>query len=288
MLVPIHAQEIRGQVANDGFTWTADNFAGFYYNFDDDIKTEELTTVVSVGAELGVTYTTTAMADDFEFWDWGQYNVIGFMGEKYFSGYLDTPDSADDVLFEKSDDENVLSNEQLLKILYDDDAELTVTSGVPVTLEEGYELGVKADPTGMLVELSKNDEIVDSDVLLPPTTTSTMADTTYVYRRDIGDSKDVVIIAAHFDKVVSIDNQPVAICDGLWQLSDTAVDVGTQYDKMTVQTVDATTITMNNEYNDITLSKNKEISLMPGISIRTADSDDLRYYIYRDVTCECG
>ena len=60
----------------------------------------------------------------------------------------------------------------------------------------------------------------------------------------------------------------------------------TEYDKMTIQTVTANTITMNNEDNDITLSKNKDISLMPGVSIKTADDDVLRYYLYKEVTIE--
>jgi len=55
---------------------------------------------------------------------------------------------------------------------------------------------------------------------------------------------------------------------------------------MTIQTVTANTITMNNEDNDITLSKNKDISLMPGVSIKTADDDELRYYIYKEATIE--
>ena len=33
--------EIRGKVATGTDTWTADDFAGFYYDLDDDIKTEE-------------------------------------------------------------------------------------------------------------------------------------------------------------------------------------------------------------------------------------------------------
>ncbi len=43
----------------------------------------------------------------FDYEAWGSYNVIGFMADKYFAGYIDTPDSVEDVLFEESDDENV-------------------------------------------------------------------------------------------------------------------------------------------------------------------------------------
>jgi len=285
--------EIRGKVATEGATWTADDFAGFYYDLDDNIKTEELTTTVTEGNKLaepdGVTYTTTAMAKEFEFEDWGQYNVIGFMADKYFAGYIDTADSTDDVLFEKSEDENVLSDEQLLKILKDDDTEMTFTSGTPLALEEGYELSIKSidvDGNKVFIELKKDGEVVSSKVISPSKDGATMLDKTYYFKKDVGDSKDVVLVAAHFKNAFKGAEQDLATVDGVWQLSDTPTDVSenTEYDKMTIQTVDATSVVMNNEDNDITLSKNKEISLMPGVSIKTADSDELRYYIYKEIT----
>jgi len=284
--------EIRGTVANGNATWTADDFAGFYYDLDDDIKTEELTATVTDGklAEPdGVTYTTTAMAYDFEFEDWGKYNVIGFMAEKYFAGYVDTADSTDDVLFEKSDDENVLSDEQLLKILIDDDTEKTFTSGTPLALEEGYELTIKSVDSstgGVFLELSKDGSIVSSKIRAPSKICATMADETYTYKKDVGDSKGVVIIAVHFKNAFSASGIDLVTIDGAWQLSDTPTDVSenTEYDKMTIQTVTADSIIMNNEDNDITLSRNMDISLMPGVNIKTADADDLRYYIYKEIT----
>jgi S-layer protein (TIGR01567 family) len=286
--------EIRGKVATEGATWTADDFAGFYYDIDDNIKTEELTTVVADGklAEPdGVTYTTTAMEDDFDFEDWGKYSVIGFMADKYFAGYVDTADSTDDVLFEKSEDENVLSDEQLLKILVDDDTEKTFTSGSPFALEEGYEMSIKSidvDGNKVFIELSKDGEVVSSKVISPSKDGASMLDKTYYFKKDVGDSKDVVLVAAHFKNAFKGSEQDLATVDGVWQLSDTPSDVSenTEYDKMTIQTVDEKSITMNNEDNDITLSKNKEISLMEGVSIKTADADELRYYIYKEVTID--
>ncbi len=287
--------ELRGNVATDTYTWTADNFAGFYYDIDDNIKTEELTATISEGNKLlepdGVTYTTTAQKDDFEFEEWGSFNVIGFMADKYFAGYLDTADSTNDVLFEESDDENVLSDEQVLQILVDNDDERTVTSGTPLAMEEGYELAIQSidiDGNKVYLELHKDGEVVDSKVISPSADNADMKDKTYYYKKDIGDSKDVVLVAAHFKNAFRGADQNLATVDGLWQLSDTPKDVSenTEYDKMTIQTVTADTVTMNNEDNDITLSKNKDISLMPGVAIRTADADELRYYIYKAVTIE--
>ncbi len=60
---------------------------------------------------------------------------------------------------------------------------------------------------------------------------------------------------------------------------------------MRIASVTADTITMDNKDNAITLSKNKDIALMAGISIKTADQDDtlmnpLRYYIYKEAAIE--
>ncbi len=285
--------EMRGEIATDSFTWTEDNFAGFYYDLDDNIKTEELTTIVSEGNKIlepdGVIYLTTAQQDDFEFEDWGSFNAIGFMGEKYFAGYLDTPDTTDDVLFEQSDDENVLSDEQLLKILMDSDYEVTVTSGVPLELKEGYQLAAQSidiDGSRVYLELTKDGEVVDYKVIRPSADYASLWDKTYYYKKDIGDSRDVVIIAVHFKNAFRGADTDLATVDGLWQLSDEPKDVSenTEYEKMTIQTVTADSIIMNNEDNDIHLSKNKDILLMPGISIKTADDDQLRYCVYKEIT----
>ena len=284
--------EIRGEVATDSFTWTADNFAGFYYDIDEDIKTEELVTYVTEGDKIlepdGLIYITTAQMDDFHYWPWGSYNVIGFMAEKYFAGYIDA-EGTDDVLFEESDDENVLSDEQLLKILVDSDYEVTVTSGEPLELEEGYQLAIQSidiDGSWVYLELSKDGEVVDSKIIRPSADYAGMRDKTYYYKKDIGESWDVVIIAVHFKNVFRGADKNLATVDGIWQLSDNPKDVSenTEYGKMTIQTVTADSIIMNNEDNNIHLSKNKDILLMPGISIKTADDDQLRYYVYKEIT----
>ncbi|MFA7375295.1 MAG: S-layer protein domain-containing protein, partial [Methanothrix soehngenii] len=169
--------------------------------------------------------------------------------------------------------------------------ERTVTSGTPLALEEGYELSISAidiDGNKVYLELSKDGAVVDSKVISPSADNAGMKDKTYYYKKDIGDSKDVVIVAAHFKNAFRGADQNLATVDGLWQLSDTPKDVSenTEYDKMTIQTVTADSISMDIEDNDITLSKNKDISLMPGVSIKTADADELRYYIYKEAIIE--
>ena len=68
----------------------------------------------------------------------------------------------------------------------------------------------------------------------------------------------------------------LATVDGLWQLSDTPVYVadGSEFDRMTVQSITDDAISMANQGKEITLGRNRDISIMPGMSIRTADADE--------------
>ena len=95
----VDSVEIRGEVATGDFEWNAQNFAGFYYDIDDDLGTETLTTTITETNKLqepnGITYTTTVQKNDFDFEDWGFYNVIGFQANKYFAGYLNDEDVDD-------------------------------------------------------------------------------------------------------------------------------------------------------------------------------------------------
>jgi len=288
--------EIRGQVATGDFTWNPQNFAGFFYDIKKDIGTETLTTKLTEGNRLsgdspyGITYSTTAQTKDFEFGDWGSYKVIGYLANKYFASYIESANESP--LVSETTDKNQLSSEQLLQILTDDDTEMTISTATPLKLAEGYQLAIKSiDVKGnkVYLELSKDGAVVDSKVISPSADYATMADKTYYYKDPaVGDAKKVVIIAIHFKNAFAGADQNLATIDGEWQLSDTPVSVkaDTTYDKMTVRTVDANalTITMDNKDNAITLSKNKDLSLMPGIRIKTADNSTLRYYIYKQIT----
>ena len=292
--------EIRGQVATGNFEWNAQNFAGFYYDIDDNLGTEKITTTITDGKlqePNGIAYTTTVQKNDFDFADWGFYNVIGFQADKYFAGYVndENVDDANELLFKESTDENSLSDEQLESILKDDDTEMTVTSGTPLKFEEGYELAIKSidiDGNKVYLELSKDGAVVDSKVISPSKDNPTMADKTYYYKKDVGDSKDLVIIGAHFKNAFRGSDQNLATVDGVWQISEVAteVKVDTEYDKMRIASVSADTITMDNKDNTVTLSKNKDITLMGNVKITTSDQDvvddanPLRYYISKEVT----
>ncbi|MEM2097535.1 MAG: S-layer protein domain-containing protein [Methanothrix sp.] len=301
--------EIRGAVQEvvDGatVTWNPQNFAGFYYDIDDNIGNEQITMTIT-GNKLeepnGVKYTTTVQEKEFEFEGWGWYNSIGFLGEEYFAGYSDRKPTwngaeIDPELYKQSTDRNTLVDEQLLKVLMDDDTERTFTSGTPLKLADGYELVIKSvdvDGNKVYVELMKDGQSVDKKVVYPSKDDATMTDQTYVYKKNIGDTEKLVIIGVHFKNAFRGADQDIATVKGIFQVSDQPMDVSvdTEYDKMRISKVDDKSIEMDNKDNAITLNKNKDIALMAGIRIKTADQDvidadnPLRFYIYKEATIE--
>ena len=152
----------------------------------------------------------------FSLSEWGNYSFIERSNEKYFAGYIDG------YLMKKSID-IVLMNNTTRKIFYDIQNEETLISGRPLYLAQGYQLSIKSidiDGNKIYLELSKDGQVVDSRVIGPSKDGATLADKTYYYKKDIGNTKDIVIIAAHFKNAFRGSNEDFATIDGLWQISD--------------------------------------------------------------------
>jgi len=296
--------EIRGPVATveDGaeYKWGPQEFAGFYYDIDDNIGQESITLTITGGNVLdepnGIKYETTAQKDTFDFDEWGEFWTIGFLAEEYFAAYVEGG-KEDAYLYYDSTDRNLMVDEQLSKVLIDDDEERTFTTGTPLKLMEDYELAIQAidlDGNKVYVQLMKDGAVVDSAVVEPSKDGADVQDKTYTYKKWLGDTEKIVVVAVHFKNAFRGTDQDLATVDGIWQISDVVTDVeeDTEYGKMTVQTVNAAepmTITMDNEDNKITLSKNKKQDLMESVKIVTADQDataedPLRFYLMKEIT----
>lgn len=319
----IDTVKTRGSVANLGqaeFTWDNSTFPGFYYDIDKNLGAERLTfrptNVNPASATLsdqadannlrGITYITQAQPKNFKFKPWGQFEVIGFLADRYFAAYDNTvtqgmADAGVVVafLFDRSKNRNLMTTEQLSKILIDNNTEMLINSSSPLRLMEGYEVALKyVNASQALVELKKDSQLVDAKIIQPSITGATMDDKTYYYKRNIGDTSDIVTIAVHFKNSIHGPDKDSATIDGIFQISDTptAITTDQKYGKMSIRNVNPTdmTITMDNKDNQIVLSKNKDIPLMGKIHIKTADQGTidaytpLRYYIYSEETCECG
>ena len=264
---------LHGSVANlsvKEFNWTSTNFPGFYYDVDKYIGTERITfrlsDVNSDSATLsdqadannlrGITYTTHAQPKNFKFKPWGQYAVMGFLGESYFVAYDGTVTqnvlgAGETVayLYDMSNNRNLLANEQISKVLEDTDVEQTVTSNDPLKLAEGYQLAIKSiDPNGnkVYIELSKDGTVVGSQVIQSSPTNAKISDKTYYYKTDLGDTKDIIQIAVDFKNVFSGSDINMATVDGIFQISGepASIKAGLHYDTMSISEVNPSTMTI--------------------------------------------
>lgn len=295
--------DIRGAIAGsagrtdnlvDGsFTWNPQSFAGFYYDVDRDLGTETLTTTLTEGSRLsgdypnGIEYQTMAQLAEFKFPDWGRYKIIGFMAEPYFAGYYPAEDSGQNLLNLESIDDNSLASEQLEKILRDENEKIVLSKGDYLDLEEGYRLLLKGvDESGRAyLELSREGVTVNSKIIAPGHEYANTVDKTYYYRTNVGLQNGLVTIAVHFKDAVNDGRKSEAVVDGIWQISQTPISVipDMSYGKMLIRSIDANSgaITMDNKDNAMTLNRNRDVPLFPGIGLRTADNDSLRFFIYR-------
>ena len=311
--------ELRGSVTNSSSTesiYDSGSFPGFYYNLDKNMGAERLTFRLTgatpIGATLsdqpdannnrGVVYETAAQLKTFKYMPWGQYCVIGFLGDKYFAAYDPTVTAGVTnagamvaYLYDTSKNRNLMIGDQIDKILIDDNTEMLINSSSPLELKEGYELVLKyVNSTQALVELKKNGQSIDTKIIQPSIANAQIADQTYYYKASIGDTAEIVAIAVHFKNAIHGPSVDLATVNGLFQISDTPITITSdqRYGKMSIRNVDATgmTIRMDNKDSQITLSKNQDIPLMGKIHIRTANQDGtaaapLRYYLWEP--CQC-
>jgi S-layer protein (TIGR01567 family) len=254
------------------YTWTPQTFSGFFYDLKNDVGTEKLTVKLQKSGRSidsgDLTYSTDAQDTDFEFSDWGSYQVIGFMADKYFAGY-----KANDV-FDK--DRSLINDGQLRRVLMDSSVESTITTGSVMALEEGYELRIKQiDLNGnkVYLALAKDGEEVDSKVISPENPKSA----TYQYKVDIA-GEDTPIVLAHISNVFASAESALVTVDGLFQISDTfaAVEDGDKYDKMKVTSVSDKGVEMDND-DSLTLRKGSTTKIFGKVGFLVADADEIRF-----------
>ncbi len=256
-------------------------FYGFYYDIDEDLGLEEIIINV-VDGEIdgknrpeGLIYKTSKQSKSFEFGDWGEYFSIGFMGENYFAGYNGTTvDGEVPYLYRASHHKDVISSQMLLKVLIDSDSEKTFDNSHPLQLEDGYELVLESiDSSGDKAHLS----LLKNGVQVYSSTISCRSenenDRTFKYTESISNVDDLVILAVHFDSLMSGDSGKIAQVDGIFQLSDNPeqVDLGSKHGILKVSRCDPDGIEMKNSEKSIKLRRGLDTQIMGSIWLRVGD-----------------
>ncbi|WP_292466451.1 S-layer protein domain-containing protein [Methanolobus sp.] len=267
--------ELRGTVAeNDKLEWTPLNFEGFYYNIDEGVGTESLEIKDLSGRSIDdgdLVYRSVPLDVSFDHSGWGEFQVIGFMAEKYFAGYPDN---------EFTDHVSLLSDGQLSKVLIDDDSKTSLYSGSSLVLEDGYELyivEVDLDGSSVMVNLVKDGDDIDTGIV--------SSNDDYIYEMDIGSTDDVPTIVVHFDEIFQGTESNAVFIEGIFQISEDVVEIADneKFGEMEVKSFASDEIVLENG-DSLSLSRGKTIDVMGDISFKVADSGDVRYYPFVEVS----
>jgi S-layer protein (TIGR01567 family) len=258
------------------YSWTPMSFSGFYYNAKDDVGNENIT--IDLGSNYNtrtiskgnLVYTTSPQEVTFTHSNFGKYQVIGFMAEKFFAGYTINTSSAKTRPTATFDGKSAVGQGQLHKVLIDDDTKRTISVGGTLALQEGYVLkatDIDLNARTMLLSLMKDGNEVDVAPL--------SADETYVYSKRVGGVEDLPLIMVRFDSVFSGQELQVAFMKGLFQISETPtiIQSGNKFRNLEVTQVSNNLIEMKNS-NDIGLTKGSTVDIMGDVKILVANNDD--------------
>jgi S-layer protein (TIGR01567 family) len=252
------------------YTWTPQTYSGFYYDLDTGEGSENLTVELTAGSRSiqrdGLEYETRPIITEFEYEDWGSYQVIGFMAERYFAGYTENSSFV-------NDDISVIAEGQLSKILIDSDDRRSLYTGSTLILEEGYSLNiVEVDVNGDIVwvQLEKDGDVVDDGFL--------SSNRDYVYETELGDAEDVPLIAVHLAQIFRGTETNAVFVEGIFQISDEYVQIENEdrFGEMEVSSTSSSGITMRND-DSITLSRGDTVDIMGRLSFVVADASELRF-----------
>ena len=275
--VGIEGLEIRSSIiATDGIVISADDFSGFWYDFDDNICSE-IIKIPSIDGRIipeeflvyattivQVPYAASFSSDNYdEFSALGYtYPSIGFFGEKYIT---------------TSDDDA----SELVKLLVDTDDKHTLQVGSSLDLSNGFALTarqVDVEGNKVWLELSKDGVLVSDEVI-----DISAGPATWDYDKDIGDQDDVIVFRVLVSNVFQGVGESTVTIEGLWLVAyEDILEIGAsdEFGGLEVDSV-SDTINMLNIYPMI-LNAGETVYIAENMMFKVADSDVLRFYLVKE------
>jgi S-layer protein (TIGR01567 family) len=284
--------EVRGlkdEINRKSYISSYTNFPGLMYDLDSNLGTEHMILSPDIygdsGSRFRVTYWTKARDSKFKMNDWGSYYLIGFMGEKYFTGYANDKSSLSLASISGDDATNLLHHEKLSKVLTDSNEEREpIAVNESIHLDEGYILKInKINSDGIVLDLEKNGYYLENYILNLESN-----ENTYAYHAPIDGDKKMITLAIHFKDLFNGSAKSLVTIDGIWQISDNLTTVEPN-GILKIDNIDDMSVTMISEEETIRASEGRDESIMGNYYIHFADQDDgkpLRFYIIKKVTVE--
>lgn len=266
------------------YTWNPYNFAAFWYDADDDLKSEQL-----IIEELSswdnrtipdkkLVYTTTPQAQTYAIVDDGVADRLGVVGGKNVTRYFIEGWLAEKYVAISTGGSTSANGNKLARLL----VEFTGSDNKTLTTGEVWDLGggfmlntTQIDLGGNKAQLSleKNGAALDSAIVTSPGG--------YMYTEDLSSVSDVVVFFCYVDAVFSDNGTDTARLKYVYLINNTVLEVKSDetYGNMKVTTASAAGITAKND-GAIDLSKDTEPKITEEMYFKVADSDTARFYPY--------
>lgn len=254
----------------------ATNFAGFYYNLDDDISTERFLINKKDANKISIVYKTEPVFQKFAYQqnDWNNqgYSVLGFFAEPYVALSANTPTV--------SKPKDGVNANRVAPLVIDDRTRYQIRLGDKLSLGHGYTLTVnEVDVNGKTawMSLKKDGKEIDNGFL-------SSENPTWILEKDILDERSLQVFRVRLSSVFQGSETSVVEIQGVWlvdfkdafQVSDDK-----NYGKFEAESISESSLTYKAEYM---LGHNKTESLGNDIKIHVSEGSgsEYKFYIYKE------
>ncbi|WP_338098800.1 S-layer protein domain-containing protein [Methanolapillus africanus] len=293
-----------------GNAWGIDasNWAGLYYDLDNNRSTETL--VIQKTAknnEVNISYETHPVFVQYDYTGWGNYTegpanaltvdakygyaIIGFFAEPYVA--LSKANTSDP---DANDPAGTLAQQgvkanKIAPLVQDSNDKYTLTTGQSLDLGNGYSLvASQIDVNGnkAYLELFKDGKSVDTAIINTNTTNNTTK--TWVLDKDALGEKDLQFFRVQINQVFQGTSSSLVEIKGIWLADiDQAFEVKSDvdYGKFEADAIGADKLTYN--ANNTTLSADMSTDLGRGIVLKTekdydGTAGDAKFYFVKTYT----
>ncbi len=283
--------EIRGEVVNITGTqeadlvWNAYNFAGFWYDLDDDLMTENL--VVMAGAlnnptndrtidEGALVYTTHPVFHEYELHE-NENLTVESDNDDGDTGYWIEGWMADEYVAIGGRADKLCTP----WVEFEDDDKKTLATGEEWDIGGGFALTAKQinlEGDKVWFTLKKDGKELDNEVV---STNGTQQDRVYTYTSDIGGEEEIPVFSCYVDAVFRGTESNIVQVMYVFLIDNDVMQIKTTdtYGIMEVVTASKSEVNLINNEDTLDLDTDTRERIMGSMYFRTADDDSaIRFY----------
>ncbi len=270
-----------------GYTWDPYNFAAFYYDLDNDLKSEQLTIEELHSwdnrtiAKDKLVYSTTHVARTYPIVDDGVVSSLGTVSGNPVTQYFIEGWLAEKYVAISTGGSGMAYGNKLSKLLVEFDSssdKKTLSTGESWDLGNGFTLNateINLEANAVFLSLAKNGMLLDDSVI----DTGAGGDRRYMYTENVSGVNDVAIFSCYVDAVFRGTDSNLVQLKYVFLIDNEPLEVHTddRYGNTKVTSAGSSGITLKND-GAIDLSKKTDAEITEDMYFKVADSNTVRFY----------